>query len=99
MGFRLSREAEEDTIAIAEHGLAVFGEAQTRRYHEDLFTLIGLIADHPHMARERREIEPPVRIQPFKAHLVVYLIEGDGNVLVLRVRHAHENWEVDADEQ
>ncbi len=95
MGFRLSCKAQEDIIAIAEHGLAVFGDAQTRRYHEDLFTPIGLIIDHPHVARERRENEPPVRIQPFQAHLVVYLIEDDGSVLVLRVRHAHENWEAD----
>lgn len=93
MGFRLSREAEEDIVAIAESGILAFGEAQARRYHEELFTLMELIGDHPRMARERREIVPPVRIQPFKAHLVVYLIEDDGGVLVLRVRHAHENWE------
>ncbi|CAD7023574.1 type II toxin-antitoxin system RelE/ParE family toxin [Pseudorhizobium endolithicum] len=93
MGFRLSREAEEDIVAIAEHGVLAFGEAPARRYHQELFTLMALIADHPRMARERREIVPPVRIQPFKAHLVVYLIEDDNQVLVLRVRHAHENWE------
>ena len=93
VGFRLSLEAEEDIIGIAEHGILAFGEAQAERYHQELFTLIALIADHPRMARERREIVPPVRIQPFKAHLVVYLIEDDGEVLVLRVRHAHENWE------
>ena len=95
MSFRLSREAEEDIVTIAEHGILVFGEAQARRYHHELFTLLALIADHPRMARERREIVPPVRIQPFKAHLVVYLIEDDGNILILRVRHAHESWESD----
>jgi len=93
VGFRLSLEAEEDIIGIAEHVILAFGEAQAERYHQELFTLIALIADHPRMARERREILPPVRIQPFKSHLVVYLIEDDGAVLVLRVRHAHENWE------
>jgi toxin ParE1/3/4 len=54
---------------------------------------MALIGDNPRMARERREIIPPVRIQPFKAHLVVYLIEDDGEVLVLRVRHARGDWE------
>lgn len=93
MGFRLSREAEEDIVAIAEHGILAFGEAQARRYHQELFALMTLIGDNPRMARERREVVPPVRIQPFKAHLVVYLIEDDNKVLVLRVRHAHENWE------
>lgn len=97
MGFRLSRQAEEDIVAIAEHGILAFGEAQASRYHQELITLMALIGDHPRMARERREIVPPVRIQPFKAHLVVYLIEDNGEVLVLRVRHAHENWEGEED--
>jgi toxin ParE1/3/4 len=97
LSFRLSREAEEDIVAIAEHGISSFGEAQAKRYHDALFALMALIADQPRMARERSEIVPPVRIQPFKAHLVVYLIEDDGNVLVLRVRHAHENWDADGE--
>lgn len=75
MGFRLSRKAEEDIIGIAEHGILAFGEAQAMRYHQELFTLIAPIADHPRMARARLEMVPPVRIQPFKAHLVVYLVE------------------------
>ncbi|WP_341871205.1 type II toxin-antitoxin system RelE/ParE family toxin [Stappia indica] len=44
------------------------------------------------MARERGEISPPVRIHPFKAHLVVYVMEEDGGILVVRIRHGHEDW-------
>lgn len=44
------------------------------------------------MARERHEISPPVRIHPFKAHLVVYRVEDNGDILIIRIRHGHEDW-------
>lgn len=92
MGFRLTREAEDDIVAIARIGLQLFGDAQARRYHDELFDMIELIAANPRMARERMEISPPVRIHPFRAHLIVYLIDEDERVLVIRVRHSHEDW-------
>ena len=75
MGFRLSLKAEEDIVGIAEDGLRLFGAAQARLYHDELFGIFGLIAANPRMARERQELSPPMRIHPFKAHLVVYHIE------------------------
>jgi len=30
-------------------------------------------------------------VHPYKAHLVVYVVEEEG-VLILRVRHGHEDW-------
>ncbi len=92
MGFVLSLAAEEDIVDIAEAGVRLFGAAQARRYHDDLFTIFSLIAANPRMARERLEISPAVRIHPFKAHLVVYRIEEGGDILVVRVRHGHEDW-------
>jgi toxin ParE1/3/4 len=95
MRYRLTREAEEDIIGIAETSLRLFGQIQARRYHNELFDLIDLIAAIPRMARERLELTPPVRVQPFRQHLIVYRIEEDGGVLVIRVRHAHEDWIAD----
>lgn len=92
MSFKLSVEAEEDIVAIAEQGVRLFGVAQARRYHDDLFGLLDLIAGNPRIARERDEIHPPVRIHPFKAHLVVYRIEDDNSILIIRIRHGHEDW-------
>lgn len=92
MGFRLTREAEEDVIGIAEDGLRLFGEAQAERYHRALFRMFGLIAGFPRMARERMEISPSVRIHPYKAHLIVYIVADDDDVLIVRVRHGHEDW-------
>ena len=91
MGFRLSIAAEEDVIGIAEQGIRLFGPVQARQYHDELFA-IDMIAANPRMARERPELSPPMRIHPFKAHLAVYRIEKDGGILIVRVRHGHEDW-------
>lgn len=92
MRYILSAEAEEDIIGIAEYGVRNFGTPHARRYHDELFETLHLIARHPGMARERHEIQPPVRIHPFKAHLIVYMVGEDDIVFVIRVRHCHEDW-------
>ena len=96
MRFSLSVEAEEDIITIAELGVRMFGSAQARRYHDELFAVLDLIAANPRMAREREEISPPVRIHPFKAHLIIYRIEENGAIFVIRIRHGHEDWASDS---
>lgn len=40
MRFSLSVEAEEDIIAIAEQGVRMFGTAEARPYHDDLFAVL-----------------------------------------------------------
>jgi toxin ParE1/3/4 len=92
MGFRLSLAAEDDVIGIAEQGIRLFGSIQARQYHDELFAIFETIAAFPRIARERMELSPPMRIHPFKAHLVVYRVEESGDILIVRVRHAHEDW-------
>ncbi|MEJ1172878.1 type II toxin-antitoxin system RelE/ParE family toxin [Agrobacterium sp. CMT1] len=92
MGFRLSLPAEEDAIRIAQEGIDLFGPQQARKYHRELFAIFDLISRNPRIARERNELSPSVRIHPFRAHLVVYRVEADDDVLIVRVRHGHEDW-------
>lgn len=92
MRFRLSLAAKEDIIGIAEQGILLFGPIQAKRYHDELFAIFDMMAAYPRIARERLELSPPMRIYPFKAHLVVYRIEDSGDVLVVRIRNAHEDW-------
>lgn len=92
IGFRLSVEAENDILDIARNGALLFGNAQARKYHNALFSVFQLLSQYPQMARLRYEISPPVRIHPFRAHLVIYREELDGGILIIRVRHGHEDW-------
>lgn len=92
MGFRLSLLAEEDVIRIAEEGIPLFGLEQARKYHQELYAIFGLISLNPRMARERPELSPPLRIHRFRAHLVVYSVDAADEVLIVRVRHGHEDW-------
>lgn len=96
MSFKLTRKAEDDIIRIYRTGAELFGAAQAARYHEELAAVFKLLADNPKLARERGEISPAVRIHPHKSHLIVYRIEDNQSILIIRVRHGHEDWDSEA---
>jgi toxin ParE1/3/4 len=95
MGYRLTRDAAGDLRRIYIEGLRLFGVEQAAWYHSQLGQAFDLIATHPLMARERREITPPVRVHPCGSHVIVYVIGDNGGVLILRVRHGREDWAED----
>lgn len=90
--YRLTRAAGDDLAAIFLDGLERFGLHQADEYHERLAATFAFLADYPRASREREEIDPPVRVHPCKAHLVIYEIGSDDQVLILRVRHGREDW-------
>lgn len=92
MGFRLTRFAEQDLILLSETGIRLFGVAQAKRYHDQMFDCFDLLSRNPEMARLRLELLSGIRIHPFRSHLIVYRIENDGEVLIVRIRHAREDW-------
>lgn len=92
MNYRLSRSAEADVIRLYVSGAQDFGSAQAEAYFAGLEAALGFIAAYPRAARERAEIDPPVRIHRYRSHIIVYRIENAG-VLILRVRHGREDWE------
>lgn len=91
MTYRLSRKAEDDIIQIFVDGAADFGLARAERYHAGLERSLSFLAEHPRAARERTEINPPVRVHPYGSHVIVYVLDAVG-VLILRVRHGREDW-------
>jgi len=93
MGYRLSVKAEEDIIDIFRFGTAQFGLNQAEHYHKRLEQCSRFLADNPWVARERAEITPAVRIHPVAAHLVVYRVDDDGDVFIVRIRHGREDWQ------
>jgi toxin ParE1/3/4 len=92
VGFRLSGKAEEDLVRLYVDGVRLFGVGQAEAYFEGLAGTFDFLAEYPKAARERMEITPPVRIHPYRSHLIVYRLDGP-DILILRVRHGREDWE------
>ena len=92
MSYRKTEQADSDILGIFLDGAAKFGVNQAIKYEDDLFHVFDLLADNPFMARERSEIKKLVRVHPYKAHLVVYVLQDEG-VLILRVLHGRQDWE------
>ena len=91
MRYKFSRKAREDFLAVHRESVRLFGLMQAERYADDLFRTFDFLAANPRAARQRFEINPPVRIHPHASHLIVY-IEAESGILILRIRHGRENW-------
>lgn len=89
--YRLTVEARNDIASIAEYTINQFGVEQAIVYRDGLMRTFEFLAEFPMMARERTEIKPPVRAHPYKSHLIVYILDDQG-VLILGIRHAREDW-------
>ena len=92
MSYRLTRKAEQDVIQAYLDGAREFGIDQAEAYHARLERTFELLADTPRLARERTELSPPVRIHPCGAHVIVYLVDENDDVLIVRLRHGREDW-------
>ena len=88
----VSEEAARDLVSLYRQGVEMFGIAQADRYIEGLLNALDLIADFHGAARLRTELQPPIRACPYKSHLVPYDVDARGDVLVVRIRHGHEDW-------
>ena len=92
MVYRNTRKADQDTIDVFLRGAAEYGADQAERYHHGLVAVFALLAENPNMARERTDFRPPVRLDPYQAHLIVYVDHNDG-ILIARVLHGRQDWE------
>lgn len=84
--YRVSRKAQDDLRDIGRHTQRQWGRDQRRRYLSGIDAQFGLLADNPDLAPDRPEFSPPVRFFPYRQHVIVYLPETDG-ILVVRVLH------------
>jgi toxin ParE1/3/4 len=69
----------------------MWSAGQAEAYLNDLGETLQILLAHPGIARERPEINPPVRLHPFRSHLIVYRIEPD-HLAVIRILHTRQNW-------
>ncbi|MEX2615671.1 MAG: type II toxin-antitoxin system RelE/ParE family toxin [Alphaproteobacteria bacterium] len=92
MAYKLSVKAENDIHNAYLEGIRLFGVEQAEKYYAGLERAFEFLSDTPKAARERLEITPPVRVHPYRSHIIIYLIDNDDDVLILRVRHGREDW-------
>ena len=95
-GYRLTKAAADDLVAIFIESLDQFGSVQADHYHAGLEAAFEFLVEYPRAARLRQEIAPPVRVYPYKSHQVVYELTPDDMIVILRIRHAREDWTSDA---
>ena len=91
--FRLGPKAEADLEDIWRYAVDTWGVDQAIKYTDDINAAFLRLAQTPHLFKERREFSPPVRIAPHASHLIVYLVDDQG-IIVVRV--LHESMAVDA---
>jgi len=91
MGYRTTVVADEDIIQVYLTGAARFGIAKADQYFAGLKQCFELLADRPLLARERRELTPPIQIHGHRAHIVAYVVRGS-DILIIRVLDGRQNW-------
>lgn len=92
MKLKTTRQADSDIIDIYVRGATEFGVAQAERYHEGLVATFALLQANPRLARQYTAFDPPVRMYPYNAHLIVYRDLEDA-ILIVRVLHGRQEWE------
>ena len=92
MAYKLSLKSEEDILHIYSEGELLFGADKATEYHIKMERVFEFLSENPNAARERNEINPPVRIHPYKSHMIIYIIGHSNEILILRVRHGREDW-------
>lgn len=92
MSYQLTNEAAQDIEFILLNGMQTFGMNAALSYHQNLFKVFELLSQFPEMSRERFELSPPVRVHPVGSHIIIYQLQTNQDILIVRVRHAHEDW-------
>jgi len=91
MRYVIQPEAKKDLLEIARQGTRLFGPKQALAYASELTELMARLADYTLIYPERREFDPPLRVCPHKAHVILYRL-ADETVTILPVRHGREDW-------
>ena len=94
---RLTPAAREDLADIWRYTDEEWGTDQATEYTRDIDLAFRLLADEPKLCRERTEFDPPVRIYHQASHLIIYLVDDQG-IVVVRILHERMDVETQLEE-
>ncbi len=77
MTWRLTRDAERDLDEMVSFGAREHGLGPALAYYDELVTKFELLAAYPFIGRERHTSTRAVRLLRFKAHHILYAVEGE----------------------
>lgn len=83
----LRQAAEDDLEEIDRFSAERFGKAVADGYAQGLVSALDAVAELPYAAPLREDFGAGVRGKLYRSHRVLYRIEEDGEVVVLRVLH------------
>jgi plasmid stabilization system protein ParE len=86
LNIALTNLAKEDLIDIWLYGQKNWGAVNANQYLDSIDAFLKTLINLPEKFALRRDFQPPVRIAPFKSHLVVYL-ESTRHIQIVRVLH------------
>jgi toxin ParE1/3/4 len=89
----LTAAAEADLEEIRAYTEEHWGQAQWVAYFRDILSAFERIAAFPHSGRHRDAFVAGLRSVPCREHVIFYLPDVDGAVVVQRVLHAAQNSE------
>lgn len=92
MPHSIKPQALDDLGHIYLEGVERWGVAQAEAYAEGLHDAFDFLADNPRITRLRSELKPPLRAYRFGSHMIIYDLGPSDRVMVLRIRHEHEDW-------
>lgn len=90
--YRLYPAALADLDLVWDYTVQTWSTQQAETYIRGLAEALEAIARYPEIARERKEITPPIRLYAYQSHLIIYRIEKEF-VAIIRIVHASRHWQ------
>jgi toxin ParE1/3/4 len=84
-------KAEADLASIWAFTAERWSATQAERYLTGLGDTLALFRAHPEIARRRTEFTPPVRLHPYRSHVVIFTADEEA-LEVIRVVHMRADW-------
>jgi toxin ParE1/3/4 len=90
--YTLAPEALQDLEGVWAYGAETWSPDQADRYLDELVQAFDRVGRPPALFRARLEFTPPVRIYPYRSHLIVYM-GLEGQVTILRILGGRQDWQ------
>lgn len=90
--YRVTASAARDLRSILDATTETHDSKSAVQYLKRLCDVLDLVANNPDLGRPRPETNPPVHCHPHERHVVLYVVDMSG-IVVLRILGGWQNWQ------